>query len=497
MIPPKNLFWTIITLITLTFQGLFFELTAGLNYLLFTALIFAVLFFYIKPDYFSKTFLFVLILFALSAFTVVFAHTTYSIFIYWIFALILISVSGFNRIKHIELSPLLLINAFESMTDSFKNNRHISSSGKVKALLKFIFLPIFSILLLLCLYALSNRLFADSLINLTDLISDIFNKVSFGRFFFTLSGLIFALIFLINKPGNDLINLDQRINFQLVRRKNQVKNFSGLSKLLLRKKQVAIVAFVILNLMLAWFNYLDISNIWIDYKWDGGFLKEMIHEGTNLLILALLISIGITVFYLNSSLVFLKNNTLFNGLLILWLIQNLLMAVSVAIRNTIYIEHFSLAYKRIFVYFFLLVCVAGLLSIIYKIIYRRSLNFLISVNSISVLSVLIISACFNWDRIMAKYNFENYKKSFVHFNFLVELNNSALPFLIKTDIELDTIYSEQSKKFPFVREKEFDLIDFQGNIEKQRKQFINRWKSGSFLEWNYPEYIAFKELSKN
>ncbi len=496
MISKQKLFWPISLGIALIFQALFFKFNAGLNYLIFTLLLLSVLRFYIKPQSYSNTFKLVLLLVVAVTFSVVFANTTYSIFIYWIFAIILISVAGYSRIKHIELTPLLLLNGFESLANSVKNNRQVKFTERSMPYIKFIFLPIFTIIILLWLYALSNTLFAESLTSIADYISDFFAKISFARFFFTLLGLLIAVIFLSNKPVNSIITLDEKINSHLIRVKSSFKKVGVLSKLLLRKKQVAIVTFIILNIMIAWLNYLDIENIWIGFKWDGGFLKSMIHEGTNMLIFAILISIGITLFYLSSNLVFLKNNRLFYGLLIVWLLQNILMAVSVSIRNTIYIEHFSLAYKRIFVYFFLLACIVGLLSIIFKIIYKRSISFLISVNSISVLVIVLISSAFNWDKIMAKYNFENYKKSFVHFNFLVDLNNSALPLLIKSDAELNKIYENQSKQFPFVREKEFDLIDYQTKIEKQKNEFLIYWKTKSILEWNYPEYVAYNELLK-
>lgn len=408
----------------------------------------------------------------------------------------LVSVACYSKIKHVELAPLLFINGLESFFSSRKDDGEIKLSGKLKPFVKFIFLPFFTILILLWLYSFSNPLFHKSISKVMEHLISVLEKISFPRIFFTLLGLVMAIIFVSNRPSDSTINADNGIKHDLIRIKKRVLKFGGLNKLLLRKKQVAVVAFIILNAMIAWLNYLDITNIWTNFTWDGGFLKEMVHEGTTMLIVAILISMGITLFYLNSNLVFIKNNRFFYGLLILWLMQNILMAVSVSIRNTIYIEHFSLAYKRIFVYFFLLACVTGLLSIIYKIVFRRSISFIISVNSVSVLAILLISSCFNWDKIIAKYNFENYKESFVHYKFLARLNNSALPYLLKSKDELDTIYSTQAHKFPFVRGKEYEEIDYQSVIEKRNEEFMAHWRSKNFLEWNYPEYVAYRELSE-
>lgn len=496
MITKQSLFWPISIGIAFIFQTLFFSMTAGLNYAVFTMLLLSVLMFYIKPKSYSHTFKFILLLYVSVTVAVIFAHTVYSIFIYWIFTTMLISVACYSKIIHVELAPLLFINGLESFFSSRKDNGDIKLSGKLKPFVKFIFLPFFTILILLWLYSFSNPLFHKSISKVMEHLINALQRISFPRIFFTLLGLVMAIIFISNRPSDSTINADTGIKHHLIRIRKRVLKFGGLNKLLLRKKQVAVAAFIILNAMIGWLNYLDITNIWTNFNWDGGFLKDMVHEGTSMLIVAILISIGITLFYLKSNLVFIKNNSFFYGLLILWLMQNILMAISVSIRNTIYIEHFSLAYKRIFVYFFLLACVVGLLSIIYKIVFRRSISFIISVNSISVLAILLISSCFNWDKIIAKHNFENYKQSFVHYKFLASLNNSALPYLLKSKAELDTIYLNQADKFPFVRGREYDEIDYQYLIEKRKTEFIAAWKSKNMLEWNYPESVAFIELSE-
>jgi len=496
MIKSKNLFWPLCLTSAILFQGLFYNLNAGINYLIYTVFILCVLFVYHNPTKYSPIYLFLLFLSILSMMAVIFANTSYSVFIYWIITICFISVGGYSQIRHIQLIPALTIRNLGDHMSTEADIEKSEASSKVGSFLKFIFLPLITIAILLWLYAASNELFAKSISWLTKSLATFFKNFSPALIVFSVFGYLILALFLKIKADSEFIERDQSISNQLVRVKKRLHQSMGLTRLLFRKKQVAIAAFFVLNVMLFWLNFLDITHVWFNFNWNGGFLKDMIHDGTNTLIFAILISIGITLFYLRSNLVFMKNNQLFYGLLLLWLIQNIIMSVSVAIRNTIYIEHFALAYKRIFVYFFLMACLIGLLSIIYKIIMKRSIAYLISVNIFSVMLILCVSACFNWDAIIARYNFKNYKNSYVHYKYLITLNNSALPWLIKSENELNEIYSYQTRKFPFVTKKEYENRDFRNQIEDRRVSFLKNWEKKSVLEWNYQEYNAYILLKK-
>jgi hypothetical protein len=275
------------------------------------------------------------------------------------------------------------------------------------------------------------------------------------------------------------------------RRKTFLKN---LGRLLLRKKEMAVILFLLLNTMILWLNILDIKHIWFGFHWDGGYLKGMVHEGTYFLIAALLLSIGVSVYYLNSNIVFFKNNRLFNFLVGLWLFQNLIMVASVAIRNSYYINYFALAYLRIFVFFFLAACVAGIVSIMIMISKKKSTGYLVSLNSVSVFSLVVLSCCFNWDAIIARYNFAHYNTSFVHYNFLTGLNDSALPYMNYTEDQVKQMNVVQSGRFSFSSSELYTSIDFPSEIKRRKEKFRKRWESRNFFEWNYPEARAYKLL---
>lgn len=487
-------FWLIALSTAFVFQAIFFDLHPGINYGIFTAIISVLIFYYHRSNSFSKPFLFLLGLNYLSTYSVIFANTFYAVFIYWIITLLLISTAGYSQIKHLQFIPDMMIRGIETLLNIPLLSRPKNNSNKLAKFVQFSIFPLLIIGILLSIYASSNSEFAKSLQWLTDFFKDLFSKISFGRVFLAFFGLVLTLILIHNAADSKILFKDQSVKKMLERVRTKTNYIKGLSQILLTKRSVAIVSFVILNIMIAWLNFLDIKHIWLNFNWDGGFLKSMVHEGTYLLIFAILISIGITLFYLRSNLVFLKKNQLFHLLIIIWLVQNCVLAGSVWVRNTIYIEHFSLAYKRIFVYYFIVACVIGLGSIIYKIIYRRSVGHIVSINTFSVLSLLVLSAAFNWDKIIAKYNFEHADKAFVHYDFLVELNHSALPYLIKTNAELDSIYVKQKSLFPFVKEKEYENINYSKKIAQKQEMFKKNWNQKHWLEWNYAEHKAYTAL---
>ena len=122
--------------------------------------------------------------------------------------------------------------------------------------------------------------------------------------------------------------------------------------------------------------------------------------------------------------------------------------------------------------------------------------------------VLTIASGFNWDRIIAKYNFDNAAHSFVHLNFLATLSDSALPYLDKSVDELSKIRVGQERKFSFdlgLSSSSMNLFsraymkpDEYYIIMNQRKQLFKRkWEAKGFLEWNLAEYKTYNELFTN
>jgi hypothetical protein len=233
--------------------------------------------------------------------------------------------------------------------------------------------------------------------------------------------------------------------------------------------------------------------VWFNFSWEGQYLKQFVHEGTYLLILSILISIAIVLYYFRGNLNFYHGNKFLKRLCYLWILQNGILIISVAIRNFWYIQHFALAYKRIGVFIFLVLTLYGLYTVYKKVRHHKSAFYLYRSNAHSVFLILAVASLFNWDSIIAKYNFSHYQHSFVHLNFLATLPDKSLPYTVKPLGELRTINKIQKEKFSF-DEAYMTPEDYYEKINIRKEEFREAWEAKSILSWNLAEYLAYRKL---
>jgi len=241
-------------------------------------------------------------------------------------------------------------------------------------------------------------------------------------------------------------------------------------------------------------NLIDIWWVWLNFEWDGEYLKQFVHEGTYLLILSIIISLAISIYYFRGNINFLKNNTLLKYLAFAWLAQNAILTISVGIRNFWYINYFSLAYLRIGVIFFLILTLFSIYTVFTKIKSQKSTYYLFRKNALAAYVLLIVMAFFNWDIIIAKYNFSHSETAFVHFDFLSNLSKNALPYLEKSNEELIKIDAFQKTKFPF-REQYMTSEQYSNRIENKKQAFLESYPNRKWQEWNFAGERAFRKLN--
>ena len=102
-------------------------------------------------------------------------------------------------------------------------------------------------------------------------------------------------------------------------------------------------------------------------------------------------------------------------------------------------------------------------------------------------------AFFNWDIIIAKYNFSHSETAFVHFNFLSNLSENALPYLEKSKEELTEIDEFQEEEFPF-REQYMTSEQYTNKIENEKQAFLQSWPNRKWQEWNFAGERSYRKL---
>jgi len=126
---------------------------------------------------------------------------------------------------------------------------------------------------------------------------------------------------------------------------------------------------------------------------------------------------------------FIRNNQKLKTATILWIVQNVFLLSSVAVRNQYYVQELGLTYKRIGVFIFLTIVFVGLICLLIKVVKTKSFFFLARMNSISVLLILSLSTAIPWDQVIVEHNLKSKSIESVDMYYLLSLSQNVQPQL--------------------------------------------------------------------
>lgn len=482
----------------LLFTFIFYRKSIGLNLLIFEAVLIPVMILFNRPVKYN---LFTVLLLAstiITALATLFFHSVWSIFVNFVLLFMLstaLNYKGSRSFFHLGVetafrSFLSQIRLFQKWPDSENNTGNRSFH-------KWFFVIILPVIIFLFFFMLYN-LSSSAFYNKFDPFFQYIAEMNIELILFFILGVIVANVLLINTIPTAVYQNDLSSSDILIRkRRHYAISFNNNS--LWIQNRAGIVLLSLLNLLILFFNYLDITTIWFNFSWEGNMLKEFVHQGTWILVFSVIISALIALYFFHGNLNFYSKNRPLKILTLIWIAQNLMMTISVIIRNYWYINYFGLAYKRIAVFFFLALVIFGLISIIIKIVKVKNFYFLLRVNGLSLLAVLVISTLFNWGVVIGKYNFTHYDRSFIEYRFLAQLNDSSLPYTIKSYNELQKIDKVQQRIVPFDigRDGYWSYSQYYIKMRERESDFYIRYKNLSFLEWNFADYLAYRKLTSN
>ncbi len=163
------------------------------------------------------------------------------------------------------------------------------------------------------------------------------------------------------------------------------------------------ISLVLLNLVLAFF-IVTYSIEQFGSKEISGTLSNEVHERVYVLIFSIVMAIVVIMIYFQGLLNFDNQSRLLRMLSFIWIELNILLVLTVLFRNLEYVAAYGLTFKRIGVFIFLLLSLAGLVVTWYKISYRKTNIFLVNRMIWTCYTVLIISCVINWSWIVTSYN---------------------------------------------------------------------------------------------
>ncbi len=321
-----------------------------------------------------------------------------------------------------------------------------------------------------------------------------FAQISLAKLFFLLMGAFLIATYLFRWEIAHLLDHESKQNNEITRQRNHYRGLGiSLNTLALKNEyRVGLLSMFLINALLLVINLIDINWLWLgfDYGLVDSF-KDLVHKGTYMLILSILLSVGILLYFFRNNLNFYPKNHLLKKFAHLWIAQNVVLTYSVMLRTYYYIHEYGLAYKRIGVLIFLLLTLFGLWSLSRKIQNRQSTYWLLKKNTWAVYAMLVGMSLIDWDMLIVRYNLKHYERT----------GQIGVPFMIhradKTLMLLDQY------KFAIDREgnpTEGGLFWYESKralVENRIENFLEKQSQTSWLSWNYAENSAYQYLKKH
>ncbi|HMR82952.1 MAG TPA: DUF4173 domain-containing protein [Niabella sp.] len=168
------------------------------------------------------------------------------------------------------------------------------------------------------------------------------------------------------------------------------------------------ISLVLLNLVLAFF-IITYSIEQFGSKEISGTLSNEVHERVYVLIFSIVMAIVVIMIYFQGLLNFDNQSRLLKMLSFIWIGLNILLVLTVLFRNLEYVTAYGLTFKRIGVFVFLTLSLAGLVLTWYKIAYRKTNIFLVNRMIWTCHAVLVVSCVINWSWVVTRYNTSHFQ----------------------------------------------------------------------------------------
>lgn len=471
--------WLLITFAT-TFTYLIYNQTPGINYLILSVLIPALI--YINNrQYITKKWYFYLALHLATSAAVFLVDTALSIFAYHVSLFVLMGStinkdnSMFVRLFGTASSFFM---SFHRIYERFtREDKEIKKRPKLLLILSLV-ISLVILLLFFVIYRGANPLFDRfvkdidlSWINVPILALFAFASIHYIAFArpFSIESLRIWDSRQMTEPLSQKTTLNQRAYDIFV--------------------MISLFLFVGLNLFLLSINILDIRHLYILKVLPKGLsLSDFVHDAVAGIIFSIVIAIVLISIILHHR-VYTKTIKM---LIYLWIVQNFIMLINAAMRNTWYISHCQLTYLRIGVYIFLLCALIGLALTAYSFYNKKKHWYLFSSNTKAWYLILVFCSLFPWDRMITTFNFSQQKK--LDFSYLIDLSDNNLDLLI-------THYLKHSKEFKsyssFEEEiSDYRLIDIKNHLIKRRKHFLKNYYQADWQSCSWQKEFLKKELQK-
>ena len=479
-----------ILLVTLAiYSFLFYEQTAGLNYLLFNICLISALLIRDKQLLRSRSWCMAGLGSLLSACCIAWYGNSLSVTANIVSLSILAGLSIDTRSSIIFSMIYSFLSPLHIVPDAIKRLRNKSQEASEKRSGRFIliFVPILITLIFFFIYRSSNPIFHAFTEQLN------LDFISISWLFFIFGGFILLYSFFHPKKILSLSYFDQTTSNNIHPEFISSFSFFGKNISLSDENFSGNLLFALLNILLLVVNSLNFDFMFISQTLPPNVTySEFVHEGTGALIFSILIAIGIILYYFRGGLNFYKQNTTIKLLAYLWIIQNAFMLVSTVLRNNLYIEEYGLTEKRIGVYIYLLLTLIGLITTFVKVSAVKSNMYLFRANTWLFYAVLILSCFFNWSLIITNYNIYNAKE--LDTEYLLKLKDTNLPELYTLDNDATGSRIYNAGVMDSNKPGLFYPTPFEDQLSRKLFHFLKHYHMAEWQSKYYTQSCVYDEL---
>jgi hypothetical protein len=229
---------------------------------------------------------------------------------------------------------------------------------------------------------------------------------------------------------------------------------------------------ILFNLLFAVQTVLDLIYLWGDGKLPPDITyADYAHRGAYALILTALLAAGCVLTAMRPGGPA-EASKIIRPLVYLWVAQNVMLVASSIQRLHLYVEIYQLTYWRLAAFIWMLLVAIGLMLIVARIVLKRSNDWLIRLNLVSLAGTLYICALINFAAVIADYNVSHNQQ--LDSAYLAGLGPQALPAVDKAR---QLLPNNQC------------LVRSHDRLVQQQQQIMSSWRSWGFRSYRLQRYL--------
>jgi hypothetical protein len=417
----------LLILSAIAFNCLFFGQPAGINTLLFSGMITALLLIFNREAASQKYWLLYALCASFAGLAVFINANALAVFA-WLVSLIILAGHTCSPLNSIMAKGLFAIysmvrSPFDIASDSWKYFNASGDDRKTHMKKIIVGIPVAALIAIffLLLYRQANPLFREFTEHL-DL-----TWINVSRILFTLLGLI--VVYGLTHGRRISHFADQDVAWLGNEKPPAQLHPTGFDT----STVTGVTLFGLLNLMLLVINCLDVTNIYINGRLPHGItLSDFVHQAVESTIVSIILGVTFIAWLFKGALNFSRSSYWLRIVTYVWIFQSGIVVLNTIVRNYWYVNEYQLTWQRIGVYVFLVLCISGLLYTFIKLRSYKSAWWLVAMNVRTWFLALILSSFINWEQLITGFNISRSGTTHrLDKEYLLELGPGNLPQLVE------------------------------------------------------------------